>query len=442
MNNKEQYKRIVNFLSETFILVMLTYVFWVIWHKFYSQNIVLPFYRKGNWAVVGIYGVLAFLFSKVYGGYKPSYLRRSEEIASQMISIVLVNTVTYFQISVIGRVFMPVHPVVIMTAIDFVFIYIWIFICEKIYRKLYPPKKLVVLYGSHQAEMLVNKMSERTDKYIICASLNVSESLDGAEELINKYQGVIICDVPDRTRNYLLKYCFANSVRVYITPKISDIIIRGAEELDLFDTPLLLCRNSGLTFEDRIFKRIFDIVFSLMAIVISSPLMLVCAVAVKKYDGGKVFYRQKRLTEGGREFYVCKFRSMVADAEKNGIPQLASENDSRVTPVGAFMRKYRIDELPQFFNVLKGDMSIVGPRPERPELAEEYSKDMPEFRFRLAVKAGITGFAQVTGQYDTLPYDKLKMDLMYIENYSVLTDLKIIFMTMRIMLFPSKNGGI
>jgi exopolysaccharide biosynthesis polyprenyl glycosylphosphotransferase len=442
MNNKEQYKRIVNFLSEAFILIMLTYVFWVIWHRFYSNNIVLPFYRKGNWAVVGIYGVLAFLFSKAYGGYKPGYLRRSDEISSQMISIVFVNIVTYFQISVIGRSFMQIYPVVIMTAVDFVFIYIWIFICEKIYRKLYPPKKLVVLYGSHQAEMLVNKMCERTDKYIICASLNVSETLNGVEKMISKYEGVIICDVPDRTRNYLLKYCFANSVRVYITPKISDIIIRGADELDLFDTPLLLCRNSGLTFEDRLFKRVFDIMFSIVAIVISSPLMLVCAAAVKKHDGGEVFYRQKRLTEGGREFYVCKFRSMVADAEKNGIPQLASENDSRVTPVGAFMRKYRIDELPQFFNVLKGDMSIVGPRPERPELAEEYSKDMPEFRFRLAVKAGITGFAQVTGQYSTLPYDKLKMDLMYIENYSVLTDLKIIFMTMKTMIFPSGNRGI
>ena len=170
--------------------------------------------------------------------------------------------------------------------------------------------------------------------------------------------------------------------------------------------------------------------------------MLACAIAVKKHDGGRVFYRQKRLTEGGREFYVCKFRSMVADAEKDGIPQLAEENDERVTPVGAFMRKYRIDELPQFFNVLKGDMSVVGPRPERPELTEQYSRDMPEFRFRLAVKAGITGFAQVTGLYNTLPYDKLKMDLMYIENYSVFTDLKIIFMTVKTMLFPPTDGEI
>lgn len=436
MNNKEQYKRIINFFSGAFILIMLTYVFWVIWHRFYSNNIVLPFYRKGNWAVVGIYGVLAYLFSKVYGGYKPGYLRRSDESASQMLSIACVNIITYFQISVIGRKFMSIYPLVIMTAIDFVFIYVWIFFCGKVYRKFYPPKRLAVIYGSHQASGLVDKMCKRTDKYIICESLKVSDNLDEAQELIDRYEGIIICDVPDKTRNYLLKYCFANSVRVYITPKISDIIIRGADELDLFDTPLLICRNNGFTFEDRVFKRIFDIVFSLAAIIITSPVMLICAAAVKKSDGGKIFYKQKRLTEGGREFYVCKFRSMVSDAEKDG-PQLAQENDSRVTPAGAFMRKYRLDELPQFFNVLKGDMSVVGPRPERPELAEQYSQDMPEFKFRLAVKAGITGFAQVTGRYNTLPYDKLKMDLMYIENYSVLMDLKIIFMTMKIMLFPS-----
>lgn len=442
MNNKEQYKRIVNFISEAFILIMLTYIFWVIWHKFYSTRIILPFYRKGNWAVVAIYAVLAFLFSKVYGGYKPGYLRRSDEIASQLLSIVCVNIVTYLQISLIGRSFMSIYPVVLMTGIDFLCISSWIYICEKVYRKLYPPRKLIVIYGSHQAETLVNKMCRRTDKYIICASVNASESINNAVELINEYEGVIICDVPDKTRNFLLKYCFANSIRVYITPKISDIIIRGAAEVDLFDTPLLVCRNNGFTFEDRLFKRVFDIVFSLAAIIITSPVMLVCAIAVKKHDGGRVFYRQKRLTEGGREFYVCKFRSMVADAEKDGIPQLAEENDERVTPVGAFMRKYRIDELPQFFNVLKGDMSVVGPRPERPELTEQYSRDMPEFRFRLAVKAGITGFAQVTGLYNTLPYDKLKMDLMYIENYSVFTDLKIIFMTVKTMLFPPTDGEI
>ncbi len=285
------------------------------------------------------------------------------------------------------------------------------------------------------------KMSQRVDKYMICESVSVSESEDKVRELIEKYEGIIICDIPAELRNDYLKFCFERSIRAYIAPKISDIIIRGADDIRLFDTPLLLCRNYGLDFESRLVKRIFDIVFSLVCIVLLSPFMIVSAIAVKLYDGGPVFYKQKRLTIDEREFDVLKFRSMIVDAEKDGKARLASEEDDRITPVGKVLRKFRIDEFPQFFNILKGDMSVVGPRPERPELTEEYKKDMPEFGFRLKVKAGLTGYAQVTGVYDTTPYDKLKMDLMYIENFSMRMDLQIILMTLKTMLFPPKNNA-
>ena len=172
-----------------------------------------------------------------------------------------------------------------------------------------------------------------------------------------------------------------------------------------------------------------------------SPIMLVTAVAIKICDGGSVFYKQKRLTVGGKEFYVYKFRSMIADAEKDGVARLAEANDDRVTPVGKVIRRFRIDEFPQLINILKGEMSLVGPRPERPELTDEYDKEMPEFKFRLKVKAGLTGYAQVMGKYDTTPYDKLKMDLMYIEKYSVLLDMKIILMTVKTMFFPNKDNS-
>ena len=168
--------------------------------------------------------------------------------------------------------------------------------------------------------------------------------------------------------------------------------------------------------------------------------MIIPAIAIKLCDGGPVFFKQKRLTIDGKAFDVYKFRSMVVNAEKAGVPMLASENDPRITPVGRFLRKTRLDELPQLLNILKGDMSVVGPRPERPELTEEYKKDMPEFEFRLKVKAGLTGYAQVIGVYDTTPYDKLKMDLMYIENYSMRMDLQIILMTLKTMLFPGKTN--
>ena len=441
MSKRDRYKRLITFASALVLMGILTGIFAYVWYENYSETIVLPYYRRGNWTLIAIYCLLIWLFFKAYGGFKLGYLKKTDMLYSQMISMVCVNTVSYFLISLIGRDFMKVSPILQMTFVHFGVIAIWTVLTGKLYFLIYPPRKLVILYGSKQAASLVMKMSQRVDKYMICESVSVSEPEDKVRELIEKYEGIIICDIPAELRNDYLKFCFERSIRAYIAPKISDIIIRGADDIRLFDTPLLLCRNYGLDFESRLVKRIFDIVFSLVCIVLLSPFMIVSAIAVKLYDGGPVFYKQKRLTIDEREFDVLKFRSMIVDAEKDGKARLASEEDDRITPVGKVLRKFRIDEFPQFFNILKGDMSVVGPRPERPELTEEYKKDMPEFGFRLKVKAGLTGYAQVTGVYDTTPYDKLKMDLMYIENFSMRMDLQIILMTLKTMLFPPKNNA-
>ena len=253
---------------------------------------------------------------------------------------------------------------------------------------------------------------------------------------------MIINDIPHELRSEILKYCLEKSIRVYINPKISDIIIRGADDFNMFDTPLLLNRNSGLKFEQKLTKRILDLLMALAAFVIALPFMIITAIAIKAYDGGPVFYRQKRLTTGGREFYVYKFRSMIVGAEKKSGAVLASENDKRITPVGKLIRKIRFDELPQLINIIKGDMSFVGPRPERPEIAAKYEQTMPEFKYRLKTKAGLTGYAQVMGKYNTTPYDKLKMDLMYIERQSLLLDLRIMLMTVKIVFTPSATEGV
>ena len=442
MNSKrERYKRLISFGAALILLAILTGMFAFVWYKYYSEAIVLPYYRRGNWVLIGIYGLLTVLFFKAYGGFKLGYLKKTDMLFSQLISMVCVNTVTYFLISLIGRHFMDGVPLLLMTFTDFGVISLWTVFTGKLYFLMYPPRRLIILYGSSQAASLVMKMSQRVDKYMICESVSADEDSDRIRELLMKYEGVIICDVPAEQRNDYIKFCFENSLRAYIAPKISDIIIRGADDIRLFDTPLLLCRNYGLDFEQSFVKRTFDIVFSLIAIIPALPFMLISAAAVKLYDGGPVFYKQKRLTIDGKEFFVYKFRSMIVDAEKDGRPQLASDEDDRITPVGKILRKFRLDELPQLLNILKGDMSVVGPRPERPELSEEYKKQMPEFEFRLKVKAGLTGYAQVTGVYDTTPYDKLKMDLMYIENYSMLLDLQIILMTIKTMLFPGKTNA-
>ncbi len=212
--------------------------------------------------------------------------------------------------------------------------------------------------------------------------------------------------------------------------------------MNLFDSPLLLSRNEGMTIEQLFIKRLVDIVGALIGIVIASPLFLIISVLISLTDKGPIFFKQARLTRDDKVFYIYKFRTMIQEAEKDGVARLAEEGDSRILPIGHFLRRTRLDELPQLFNILRGEMSLVGPRPERPELVEEILKDIPEFTYRTKVKAGLTGYAQIYGKYNTTAYDKLKLDLTYIRNYSFLLDLKLIFMTPKIMFMKEATEGV
>ena len=445
MNNKEQFKRMVMFFSGFIIALAVSGVFSVIWTSCYNYSEDLKqdiFWRNGNVLLVLLYMLLYMVFGRSFGGFRVGSLKTIGLIGSQVLTILFTNFFAYIFISLISRGFLKLGPTVLMTIIDFICIIIWVFASKAIYSRIYPPKKMIIVFGSTSARDLVQKMSARVDKYLICSSISIEEPLEEINKKILGYDGVILCDIPSQIRNKILKYAYEHSIRTYINPKISDIIIRGADEVHLFDTPLILSKNIGLGFEEKIVKRFVDIFLSLIGVVITSPFMLIIALCIKFYDRGPVFYKQTRLTQGGREFNVVKFRSMIVNAEQDGVARLASDNDKRITPIGKFIRKIRFDELPQLFNILIGDMSFVGPRPERPEIAKQYAEDMPEFNFRLKVKAGLTGYAQVLGKYNTTPYDKLKLDLMYIENYSVLLDLKIMLQTLKIIFVPESTAGI
>ena len=262
MKKFEQYKRTLNWLSAVINTSLLGLAFAVVWYLCYSQQIVLPFYRKGNWMVIGIYIVITVIFNKVYGSYKVGYLRKSEAFYSQLISVFVINVITYCQISVIGRDFMHFMPMIFLTVIDIIIVLVWTLVYAFVYAKLFPPRKMIIVYGSRNAESLVVKMSQRADKYIISESVKADEDIDVIKEKILGYGGVILYDVPDRVRNDILKFCFDRQLRVYMAPKISDIIVRGAQEINLFDSPLLLCRNDGLSIEVRAAKRIFDFGFA------------------------------------------------------------------------------------------------------------------------------------------------------------------------------------
>lgn len=442
MNQREQFKGLMKFFSSVIAVAVQMFLYWNIWMGYYSSNIELPFFRKGNWLMVAFYGVLLFFFVHTYGGLKVGYLRKGDIIYSQILAALCVNAITYVQICLLDRHFVNAIPLVAMTLIQAVIIALWAVAFHYLYTKTFPPRKMILVYGERPAFGLKDKINAREDKYNICEMVNMDCGLETVYERISKYEAVIIGDIPSQFRNQIMKYCFDESIRTYMLPKISDIILRGSDDIHLFDSPLLLARNNGFTFEQKVMKRTMDIMMSLFLLILLSPIMLVTAIAIRLYDGGPSIHKQTRLTMGGQEFDVYKFRSMVVDAEKDGIARLAAEGDVRVTPIGKAIRRTRIDELPQLFNILKGEMSLVGPRPERPQIAEEYRTYMPEFDFRLKVKGGLTGYAQIYGKYNTTPYDKLKLDLMYIENYSFRLDLKLIMMTLKVVFMKESTEGV
>lgn len=442
MKSYEQYKRLIRFFTSVAILAIEVGIYWIAWDQYFSQAAGTPFFRKGDWLMAAVYAILLLFFSRMYGGLKIGYLEKGNVLYSQVLSVILVNVITYLQVALLAKRFLGPAPFLVMFACQVIAICIWTLLANKLFQKLFPPRQMLLIYGNRPSLTLMHKMNCRKDRYQIRQVVHIEVGLERILELIADYDAVVICDVPSQIRNQVLKYCYGKGIRVYVTPKISDILIRSAEDVNLFDTPLIMARNGRMSIEQAFAKRTMDIVIAGIACVIASPFMLVTALAVKLQDGGPALYKQKRLTIDGEEFYVYKFRSMRMDAEKDGVARLASTGDSRITPVGAFIRKVRLDELPQLFNILKGDMSIVGPRPERPEIAAQYEAEMPEFQYRLRVKAGLTGYAQIFGKYNTTPYDKLKLDLHYIQNYSVMLDVKLMIQTVKILFMKESTEGV
>ena len=414
----------------------------MIWIGWYNKIIWAPFFRRGNWMMIFIYAILLIFFMNTYGGFKVGFLKKGNLIYSQILAVLFTNIVTYFQITVQDKRFTTPVPLGVNIALSVVAILVWTLIFQWIYGLIFPPRRMLLISGDYSDYHLLEKMNAREDKYIISQIINYKEGMEKLIPQIDQYDGIIVGDMPSHERNLIIKYCYAKQIRTYSVPKISDILLRSSVDLNLFDSPLLLSRNTGLAIEQMFCKRLMDVVFSLLGLVISAPFFLLIAISIKLTDRGPVFYKQTRLTKDGKTFEIYKFRTMIQNAEKYSGAVLASEHDPRILLVGRLLRATRLDELPQIFNILKGEMSIVGPRPERPELAAEIEKEIPEFSYRLKVKAGLTGYEQVYGKYNTTSYDKLKLDLTYIRNYSIFLDLKLIFMTPKIMLLKESTEGV
>ncbi len=457
MKHRESKKRILVLILGFVGLCMHTAVYAWFWFKVYYPIVSGPrisvdgyqlgnglkLYFRGHLLILAIYFTLLLFFANTYGGLKIGYLRSIDVFFSQIFALFMVNFISYFQISLLNNWLVGVLPMVAIFVIQLVIAYIWAYITNAIYRKSFPPRNLLLVSGIYPVDGIVEKFNARKDKYRIVKKMNISEGIDTVyKECLGDYDGVVIWDVPSQYRNGLVKYCYGKNIRIYVMPKITDVLLKGSSQLHLFDTPVLLLREYSIKVEQRAIKRVFDIVLSIVLIIISSPIMLITAIFIKSYDKGPVLYKQIRCTRDMKKFRIMKFRSMKVDAEKDGVARLASKNDSRITPVGKVIRSCRIDELPQLFNILVGDMSFIGPRPERPEIIEQYLEEMPEFAFRMKVKAGLAGYAQVYGKYNTTPYDKLKLDLTYIENYSIWLDIKLMLLTVKILFTPDSTEGV
>lgn len=432
-------------LTSAALFLLMTGIYAYIWYTYfaYSEETGTYFYYRGNYVIIAMYALMLFFFNKIYGGLKVGRQRLFESLYSQILTVLCVNVVTYLQLCLIGNwhFLENLGPILAMTAVDLVAAVLWVLFTRWTYIKLFPPRDVVLIYGKYNPGSLQRKVASRADKYVIREILSADRDPAFLRQKMAEYGSVMMLGIPLDLRNELLKFSYEHNIRCYIVPSLTDIMVRSASDTHMFDTSMFLCRNFGLSADQHFMKRAFDIVVSLVVCVVILPIMGIIALCIKVYDGGPVIFTQERLTQDGKIFKVYKFRSMRVDNGKNGYC-MTRKDDDRVTPVGKVIRAIHFDELPQIFNILKGDMSLVGPRPECPAIAEQYGQIVPEFKYRLKVKAGLTGYAQVYGKYNTTPYDKLKLDLTYIMNYSFWLDIKLILLTIRVLFQRDNTEGI
>ena len=434
--------------------------FYVAWMSYYSKLVYVDnFYRRGNWVVMGLFTLLYYLLAHLYSGFTIHISRISEIIYAQSLGALIADGLMYVIMWLLIR-HLPSIPVLLLVWVAQVCLIItWAELAHTWYFKNNPPiptaviydelegvEKLVSHYGLDKHFRIVKKVSIHELHGEEWDSLTWEEKDKRERVYIRKVlkgvDAVFLSSLHSHDRNQIVKYAVHKDIVSWVIPRIGDVIMAGADKAHLFHLPMLRVGRYNPTPEYLLAKRVFDIVVAGSALIVFSPIMIILALIIRM-DGGTAFYRQKRLTKDGKVFEILKFRSMRMDAEKDGVARLSSgDADPRITKVGRFIRAVRFDELPQLINILMGDMSIVGPRPERPEIAKEYKKELPEFDLRLQCKCGLTGFAQVYGQYNTTPYDKLLMDLMYIAQPSMIEDLKICFATVKILFMKDSTEGV
>ncbi|UUM12843.1 sugar transferase [Clostridiaceae bacterium HFYG-1003] len=426
--------KIVNML-----LVLIPFI--ICWFFYYESRTIASHSKQVSALIILSFFFISYYFYQKLDCFRVSILQIRDIIFGQIIAVSISDGIMYILIWMLSIHLPNIIPGSITWVVQCIIAAIWSVFMHKAYFATHKPLKTIVIYDERTGmENLIHTygLEKRFDIRKVYAVEDIINDL----MKINGMEAVFLCGIRSSQRNIILKYCTYKGIKLLMIPRISDVILRGSEQIHMLHMPILKHERYAPSTEYLVFKRISDVFLSGIALVVLSPVFALTAIAVKA-DGGPAFYKQKRLTKNGKIFEILKFRSMNVDAEKYcGAVLSSGENDPRITKVGRIIRACRLDELPQLINILKGDMSIVGPRPERPEIQANIEKTVPEFGLRLQTKAGLTGYAQVYGKYNTTFYDKLLMDLMYISNPSILEDLTIILATIKILTNKDSTEGI
>lgn len=443
-DTKNAYKMMWVRLYRTTLDIMLFYLAFVYFR--YRRITDLPSYGfRYNYFVTIGYGVLLYWFKRTYNAELFGFVRIRILALSQFLSQFFATTMIYVGVSIGWQHLVNPSIFILLLIVQFSIDILWSYYGSEYFFTLYPTKKTLLIYRNDvdrkRFGAVKGKPIERLHE--IVDEIEFDGSFSEIKGKLDQYDAVFVAGVNADCCNDILTYCKKNGIPGFFLPHIGDVIMRGATHIQSFDSPVLYVNRKVVDPVYAFVKRTLDILSSGIALIILSPIMLVTALVVHLYDKGPALYKQTRLTKNGKEFQILKFRSMRVDAEKDGVPRLSSgDNDNRITPIGRFIRKCRIDELPQLINIFIGDMSVVGPRPERPEIAEQYYETMPDFALRLQVRAGLTGYAQVYGKYNTDPYEKLEFDLLYMNQMNLMTDIHLCFATFFVLFQKESTEGI
>ena len=421
--------------------LLVTAPFAVAWFLYYEPITLTTESKQVTILVLVTHFIVFYWLCHLMDGFRPSTAQLDEMVFNQIISAAITNVASVIEIWMLSIHFPRLYPVLLAFLAQCLIIPI---LCKYNFYSYYyihkPKKTLIIKDVRRGAEDLLDE-DELYGRFKVQATMDIKDVLKDLS-ILDGMEVIFMIGVHSHDRNIILKECTYRGIQLYIIPRVGDLVMSATEEMHLMHLPILRSRRYNPTVEYRAIKRLIDLIFSAVSLIVLSPLMLVISIAVKS-DGGPVFYRQTRLTQNGKKFQIYNFRSMCVDAEKkSGAVLSTGDKDTRVTKVGRIIRAFRMDELPQLVNILRGEMTIVGPRPERPEIAAEYEKMLPEFALRLQAKAGLTGYSQVYGKYNSSPSVKLLMDLIYIAHPSLVQDMKIVLKTIKTLFDKESTEGV